>query len=311
MPKHNLFFVALCFAGVANSAAVIAAENGALAKIKATGTITLGYREAAAPFSYAADQKAAGFAVDLCGQVADTIKEKLALPELKIVWRAVSDADRAALAAKGEIDIDCAATPDTAALGEAAVFSAPVYVSELRWIAPSKLRPEAEGFRRRRAEFKTPATIDDLKGKTVALTKGSPALPYVLGQSIERYLGLSVVYGKTPAEAFKLVETGAAAAYLDDDAVLVGLKAGAKTPDAFTFLNSGQPGAAYAFVLPKDEPLKEVVDAALINAVKSGAYEKLYAKWFESPIPPKNASLAYPMTERLKQFVKDPASATE
>ncbi|MBJ7534471.1 amino acid ABC transporter substrate-binding protein [Rhodomicrobium vannielii ATCC 17100] len=350
MTKPHLFFAALCLAGVAGtsvrahdagtvpdaakepgsvavqaqapetppakvenpeSLAAANAEGGVLGKIKAAGAITLGYREAAAPFSYAVDQNAAGFAVDLCGLVADKVKEKLALPELKVVWRATADTDRAELVSKRDIDIDCAATPDTAALGDAAEFSAPVYVSELRFIVPSKLRPEAEGFRRRRADFKTPAAIDDLKGKTVVLLQGSPGLPYVLGQSVERYLGISVVYAKTPAEAFKLVETGAAAAYLDDDAILVGLKAGTKSPDGFLFLNSGQPGADYALVLPKDEPLKDLADATILDAVKSGEYEKLYAKWFESPIPPKNVTLAYPMTERLKQFVKDPAAATE
>ncbi|WP_041787243.1 amino acid ABC transporter substrate-binding protein [Rhodomicrobium vannielii] len=293
------------------SLAVATAEGGVLGKIKAAGAITLGYREAAAPFSYAADQNAAGFAVDLCGLVADKVKEKLALPELKVVWRATTDADRAALASKRDIDIDCAATPDKATLDDAAEFSAPVYASELRFVVPSKLRPEAEGFRRRRADFKTPAAIDDLKGKTVVLLQGSPGLPYVLGQSVERYLGISVAYAKTPAEAFKLVETGAAAAYLDDDAVLIGLKAGAKSPDAFLLLGTGKPGADYALVLPKDEPLKDLADAAIRDAVKSGEYEKLYAKWFENPIPPKNVTLAYPMTERLRQFVKDPAAATE
>jgi glutamate/aspartate transport system substrate-binding protein len=291
--------------------ALSAAEGRVLDKIRSTGVITLGYREAAAPFSYAADRTPAGFAVDLCGLVADKVKEKLGRPELNIVWRATADADSAAAVSKGDIDIDCAATPDTAPLGDAADLSAPVYVSELRFLVPSKLRPEAEGFRRRRADFKTPAAIDDLKGKTVTLLQGSPALPYVLGQSVERYLGISVVYAKTPAEAFKLVETGAAAAYFDDDAVLLNLKAGAKSPDSFLLLGSGRPGAQYALILPKDGPLKDLADAAILDAVKSGTYEKLYAKWFESPIPPKNVTLAYPMTERTKQFVKDPASATE
>ncbi|MBT3069535.1 amino acid ABC transporter substrate-binding protein [Rhodomicrobium sp. Az07] len=341
MTKPHQLFAALCLLGIAGTAAraedapapaepaavenpeattakdedaethATIAERRGLDKIKATGAITLGYREAAVPFSYAADEKAAGFAVDLCALVADRMKQRLALPELTIVWRATSDADQAALAANGDIDIDCAATPDTVALGEASALSEPVYVSELRFLVPSKLRPEPEGFRRRRADYKTPSAIDDLKGKTVVLPQGSPGLPYILGQSVERYLGISIVYAKTPAEAFKLVETGAAAAYLDDDAVLAGLKAGAKSPDGFLFLNSGQPGAAYAFVLPKDEPLKQVVDAAILDAVRSGAYETLYAKWFESPIPPKNATVALPRSERLKQFLNDPESATE
>jgi glutamate/aspartate transport system substrate-binding protein len=76
----------------------------------------------------------------------------------------------------------------------------------------------------------------------------------------------------------------------------VGLKASAKNPDAIAFLDGGFPGASYGLLLRKeDTPFKQLVDGALADAMKSGEYEKLFSKWFESPIPPKNVNLAYPM----------------
>ncbi len=55
-----------------------------------------------------------------------------------------------------------------------------------------------------------------------------------------------------------------------------------------------------------DKAFKELVDGVLAETMKSGEYAKIYAKWFESPIPPKNVNLAYPMPEKLKQLIKAP-----
>jgi len=46
----------------------------------------------------------------------------------------------------------------------------------------------------------------------------------------------------------------------------------------------------------------------IADVMKSGEYAKIYAKWFESPIPPKNVNLNYPMPEKLQQLVKDPVA---
>ena len=96
---------------------------------------------------------------------------------------------------------------------------------------------------------------------------------------------------------------------MDDDVLLVGLKASAKNPDAFGFLDESFPGVPYAFVMRKDDkPFKDLVDSVLAETMKSGEYAKIYAKWFESPIPPKNVNLNYPMPEKLRQLIKDPAA---
>ena len=302
------FFVA-SFAGLAGASA---GDRGTLEKIKASGAIAIGYREAAIPFSYLGpDQKPIGFSLDLCGLVAEKIKQQLGLAELKIDGKPVAPADRAALVKEGAVDLECGASPESADLARDAAFSIPIYASELRWIVPRQIRVEREGARRNRYEVRRPTTSDDLRNKTVALTQGSPAMAAVLAVSVERYLGLSIVQGKDVADAFKLLETGKASAFIDDDVLLVGLKANAKSPDAYGFLDESFPGASYALVMRKDDkPFKDLVDGVLAEAMKSGEYEKLYTKWFESPIPPKNVNLAYPMSEAAKQLVKKPEAAS-
>jgi len=43
--------------------------------------------------------------------------------------------------------------------------------------------------------------------------------------------------------------------------------------------------------------------------MKSGELEKLYTRWFLSPIPPKNISMNFPMSEKLKELIKNPSDA--
>ena len=301
---------ALCLASFAWFPAANAEESPTLQKIRKAGAITIGYRDAAIPFSYAgADQKPIGFSLDLCSLVAEKVKERLRLSEIKIDYQPVTAADRAALVKDGAVDIECGATPKTADLAKDAAFSIPIYASELRWIVLRQIRVEREGSRRNRYGVKTLTTADDLRGLTVALAQGSAANKLVLNLSVDRFLGLSILQGKDAADAFKLVETGKAAAFMDDDVLLVNLKAGAKNPDWFSFLDESFPGTTYAFVMRKDDkPFKDLVDGVIADTMKSGEYAKVYAKWFESPIPPKNVNLNYPMPEKLQQLVKDPVA---
>ncbi len=301
-------------AGVLKAVAVIlpvlfagleAASADTLQRIGESGTIGIGYREDAVPVSYADAHRPVGFALDLCAAVAGKVKEKLGLAELRIEYQAVKQADAPRLLGSGAIAIDCAPAPVSAGLAQQAAFSTPVLVSELRWIAPRRLRVEREGRRGTWYETISPANAEDLKGKPVALTQGSGAASLVLALSTDRSLGLSIMEGKDDAESFKLVETGKAAAFLASDMVLAALKANAKNPDGYGFLSDSYPGMAYALMLAKeDSEFKELVDAALAEAMRSGEYARLYAKWFESPVPPRNVNLAYPMPDKLKELVK-------
>jgi glutamate/aspartate transport system substrate-binding protein len=290
------------------------AQNGpALDKIKSSGAIVIGYVEGGVPFSYRDADNAAGFAIDLCVLVADKLKQALGLPEIKIDYRLMAPAERADLLGSGAVDIDCGAARAAGRLSREAGSSTPIYVSQLAWLAPRQLRVEldSEGYRRKRYEVKTPVSPDDLRGATVALTQNSAATPAVLALSVDRFLGLSILHGKDPAEAFKLVEAGKASAFIDDDALLLGLKAGAKNPDTYAVIAGGRPGAAYALLLRKDDAaFKALADGAIGEAMKSGEFEKLYTKWFESPIPPRNINLAHPMPAALKQLVKNAGEAS-
>src|SRR6202171_4669792 len=102
---HRIALSLLAF-GVA--AGVSAQElTGTLKKIKDTGTITIGYRDASIPFSYLDDsQKPIGYSMDLCYKIVDAVKAQLKLPDLKVALQPVTSATRIPLIANGTADME-------------------------------------------------------------------------------------------------------------------------------------------------------------------------------------------------------------
>lgn len=48
------------------------------------------------------------------------------------------------------------------------------------------------------------------------------------------------------------------------------------------------------------------MDDAIVAYYKSGDVNKSYAKWFESPIPPKGLNLMFPMSDKVKELIANP-----
>jgi glutamate/aspartate transport system substrate-binding protein len=265
-----------------------------LQKIKEAGTITIGNRDSSVPFSYLDDaQKPIGFSLDLCGLVVAKVKTRLGLPGLKVAYQAVNSSNRIPLVKNGTVDIECGSTANTVPRQEEVAYSVIFYAPQFKWISL-----KSSGLK----------TTDDLKGKTVAVTQGTNTSQFVAKLNTEKALGMKILQGKDHAESFLLVETGRASAFMEDDILLAGLKATAGSPDNFAFLTDAFPSDPYGVMMSKGDPeFKRLVDDALTEAMKSGLYDKLYAKWFESPIPPKNINLNFPQSEKLKQLIKVPS----
>lgn len=265
-----------------------------LQKIKQSGTITIGHRDSSIPFSYLDDnQHPIGFSLDLCSLVVDKVKTTLGLPALKIAYQPVNSSNRIPLVKNGTVDMECGSTANTIQRQSEVAFSVTFYAPQFKWIAL-----KSSGLK----------TTDDLKGKAVVVTQGTNTSQFVAKLNADKGLGMKILQGKDHAESFLLVQTGRASAFMEDDILLAGLKANASRPDDFAFLDDAFPSDPYAVVVSKDDPgFKKSVDDALVAAMKSGEYDRLYNKWFESPIPPKNINLRFPQSDKLKGLVKEPS----
>lgn len=296
---NRLIRYALTAAAVAALAAPAAAQEltGTLKKIKDTGAITLGHRDASVPFSYYDDkQRPVGYAIDLCLRIVDAIKAELKMPKIDVKYQLVTSANRIPLMANGTIDLECGSTTNNLARQKEVAFTITHFLTATRLVSK-----KASNIR----------TIDDLKGKTVTSTAGTTNIKQITDLNTSKNMGMNIIPANGHAEAFQMVETGRAVAFAMDDILLYSLVAQSRNPADFVIsdfaLSLPEP---YGIMLRKDDPaFKKVVDNAMIQIYKSGEIDKIYEKWFLKPIPPKGINLNVPMTAQFRNVIANPTDS--
>lgn len=283
-----------CCVGALSGSAWAQAQGETLKKIKETGTITLGFRESSIPFSYLdAQQKPVGISMDLCQAIVAKVKQQLSLSKLEVKEVAVNSSNRIPLVVNGTVDVECGGTANNAARQKQVSFSVATFVSQPLWLV------------RADAGIKQPG---DLKGKTVVVTQGSNAVGFARKVNEDQKLGMTTIQAKDHAESMLTLDSGRAVARLEDDILLAGEKANARSPGAFALVPGGFDVIYYGLMLRKDDAeFKALVDGVIAGLMKSGEFDKLYKKWFESPIPPRNINLSFPMSDKLRERVKAPS----
>jgi glutamate/aspartate transport system substrate-binding protein len=279
---------ALLAAGYAHAQA----PAGTLQRIKETGEIRIGHRDVSVPFSYLDDQqKPIGFFMDICGRVVDTIKSELK-QDVKVALRPVTLSTQIPLLQNQGVDIVCGPATNTVERQKQVAFSNTLYVSSIRAVV------------RRDSGIEKFA---DLKDKTVSLTAASTSINLLTKYEQEHKFETKKLTNPDHAQSFLMFSTGRAHAFVMDDILLASMVANSAKPSDFKLIDEALRVEPYGLVMRKDDPqFKAVVDRTLAALVKSGDYQKLYAKWFESPIPPKKVNLNFPMTKPLRDALANP-----
>ncbi|XLM20827.1 glutamate/aspartate ABC transporter substrate-binding protein [Chromobacterium piscinae] len=267
--------------------------TGTLKKIKESGVIVLGNRDSSIPFSYYDNnQKPIGYSVDLANKVVDEVKKELKMPNLQVRYNLVTSQTRIPLVQNGTVDLECGSTTNNAERGKQVAFSVGIFE-----IGTRLLTAKTSGIK----------DFPDLKGKNVVTTAGTTSERLIKAMNASKNLGMNVISAKDHGESFLMLESGRAAAFMMDDALLYGEMAKAKNPANWTVTGKSQSYEIYGCMLRKDDPaFKKVVDTALTNTFKSGEINKIYAKWFTSPVPPKGLNLNFPMSDELKALLAKP-----
>ena len=272
--------------------------TGTLKNIKQTGAITLGHRDSSIPFSYLDDsQKPIGYAMDICYKIVDAVKKELKLDKLEVKLNPVTSSTRIPLLANGTIDLECGSTTNNVDRQKQISFTNTHFLTASRYVTKKSSKINA---------------IDDLKGKSVVSTSGTTNIKQLTEASAARNLGINIIPAKDHAEAFLMVETDRAVAFVMDDILLASLVAGSKAPDDYVISKDAfSKPEPYGIMLRKDDPaFKKVVDDATAALYKSAEGQKVYDKWFTAKIPPKGLNLNAPLSAELKnQFAKPSDSA--
>ncbi|MBT2333390.1 amino acid ABC transporter substrate-binding protein [Variovorax paradoxus] len=275
--------LALAFGATAQTA------TGTLDKIKASGKVVLGVREASPPMAYmlGANEKYVGYHVELCERVLKDIA-----PQAKLEYMAVTAQNTIPLVQNGTLDIGCGPTTNNTARQQQVAFALTTYVSEVRMATKVD-----SGI----------GSLDQLAGRTVSASTGTTAVQLLRKRERAQNTTITTMLGKDHLESFLLMESGRADAFVLDDNLLAGIIANAKNPSAYRIVGEPLGSEPIALLFRKDDPaFKTAVDDALRRMMKSGELEKIYTKWFVAPIPPKNTSLNLPMSAALKQLMAEP-----
>lgn len=277
------------------ASATMAQEIDTLRKIKESGTIHIGNRDSSVPFSYkpAGSGDPVGFSNDICLKIVDAVKAKLGLPALRVQYTLLDSLNRIPLIQNGTVDLDCATTTNSVVRQQQVAFAPSHFVTNITVAVKKK-----SGI----------TSLADLAGKSVATVAGSTSIQLLRSFRRSENLEVQEISGKDTADAFLLLASDRAVAYVLDDVQLAGLIAVSPNPGDYVILKDvvlrQEP---YGIMLRKnDAAFQALVDQTVTQLMKSGEMERLYARWFTQPIPPSNININFPMTDAVREAYRNP-----
>jgi glutamate/aspartate transport system substrate-binding protein len=194
---------------------------------------------------------------------------------------AVTSTNRIAMVKDGKVDLECGSTTNTRERQKDVAFAYTTFVAGIRMLA--KKSSNING-------------IDDLRGKTIVVTRGTTSEKMMRRMNEERVLKLTILEAKDHDESFAAVAEGRAVVFPMDDVLLYGLISKAAKPDEFAVVGKYLSVEPYAIMLRKDEPAFErLVDRTLNEMFQSGEIRKVYARWFATK------DLTVPMNQYLRE----------
>ena len=265
----------------------LAQPSDTLAKIKATGSVTLGVRESSGVLGYAlGDGKYVGFHTEMGEHILADIRTQLGLSKLDIKRQPVTSQNRIPLVTNGTVDLECGSTTNNLARQKEVAFAMTTYVEEVRIAVKAN---------------STIHSIKDLDNRVVATTTGTTSVQTLRKHERADGVNFKEVFGKDHADSFLLLETGRAEAFVMDGQILAGNISKSKNPADFKILGEVLSVEPIACMLRKNDPaFKKAVDDSIKRQIADGSLAKLYDKWFMQPVPPTNVKVGLPMSEATK-----------
>ena len=263
--------------------------TGTLQKIRATGQIVLGVRDASLPFSYRLpDGRPIGYAVSLCLEVVDEVAAELDNMPITVVYKSVTPQNRIEHVTSGAVDLECGSTTRNTDRQKLVAFS-PVF-----FIAGTKLLVSRDSPIR---------SYRDMAGKTVVVTAGTTN-EAALHHLIDRlHVPITIVTTPDHDQSFALLKTGKADAFATDDVLLAGLAAG---PDGARFHVVGDylSYEPYGLMYRGNDPeFAAVVESAFTRMAESGRLSELYTRWLVKRLPT-GEQLDIPMSAQLAELFR-------
>jgi ABC-type amino acid transport substrate-binding protein len=269
MKNWTLFFLALTWV----LAGPVSAQTGTLEKIRKQGAITMGYVDGSAPFSSTdAAKQPQGYSVDLCREIASSIRAQLGLASLETRWVALTLQNRLEAVKSGRVDIECSTTTWTLGRQADVDFSLITFVDGGSILT----RVESEAGR-----------LSDFSGKRIAVITGTTTEKALKGSLERRSIKAEVVTVRTREAGLQLLDSRKVEGFASDRIVLIGVVLTSKTQGAFKLLDEDFSVEPYALALPRgDAEYRLAVNRALARLYRTGDIQKIYERWLGRLGPP-------------------------
>ena len=288
MKKHIFAMAVVTLA----AGSAFAQAGDTLAKIKSSGSVTLGVRESSGPSHTLGNGKYAGFHTEMAEHTTSDIRKQLGLAALETKYQPVTSQNRIPLVTNGTVDLECGSTTNNATRQKDVAFAVTTYVEEVRMVVKAN-----SGI----------ASIKDLNGKSVATTTGTTSVQTLRKNERAGGIDFKEVYGKDHADSFLLLETGRADAFVMDGSILAANISKSKNPADFKIVGEVLSVEPIACMLRKDDPaFKKAVDDSIKRQIADGSLAKLYDKWFMQPVPPTNTKIGLPLSDATKAAWANP-----
>ena len=249
--------VALGLAAVTVAPLDAAELYGTLKKIKETGTLNLGHREASVPFAYM-DQsgKPIGYTMDLCYKIIDEIKNVLNLPDLKVKLVPVTSQTRIPLLANSTIDMECGSTTNNLTRAKQVDYL------HVTFITGTKLGvKKGSGIKE----------LEDMNGKRIALALGTTNEKAIKQEAKANGIRLKYHMVKDHPQGWLALGTGRADAYATDDVLLYGLISKSKNPEQYEVVGRFLSYDPYGIMVRRDDSAMRLLgNRVLSDLMRSG-----------------------------------------
>ena len=130
MKKHIFAMAVVTLA----AGSAFAQAGDTLAKIKSSGSVTLGVRESSGLSYTLGNGKYVGFHTEMAEHIISDIRKQLGLAALETKYQPVTSQNRIPLVTNGTVDLECGSTTNNAARQKDVAFAVTTYVEEVRMV---------------------------------------------------------------------------------------------------------------------------------------------------------------------------------
>jgi ABC-type amino acid transport substrate-binding protein len=267
MTNIKLALLALLTALVLTGAAPAQDLDGTLKKIKTSGTFTIGYRDAAPPFSFPGpDKRPVGYSIDICMHVAGAIQKQLGIDNLKLNWVPLTAENRIDMVAQGKVDIECGTTTMSLSRQEKVDFSLMTFIDGAGLLTAAGVNWRGAG---------------DLADKRIAVIPGTTTEKALSDVLKKEFITVQIIKVKDHLEGLAAVEKGSADAFASDRGTLAGIALTSKDPGRFALANVVFSYEPYGLMMRRnDAAFRLAVNRAVAGLYRSGGIVPIYERWF-------------------------------